>query len=253
MKGCLVRHLCVVHASHEKVTRCCGIFVASRGPPPPAPSHRTRYLPGVTASSTTAYPTESRILVAYSMDVAYEVRASFVNASVYERLDVASLFRTPLPTPARLKTKEKPWTPKSPRTRCPHKLPVRDEVPATARQTTTTTPHLRLWSRNPEPGQGSAILSLARYSLGPLCVTRRRYFSLIFHDARCPHPQSHRAILPQLSTCTSKRSRAHDTVPLTTMLDSTVAALLSTSSSVAADALGYVFLRRFFALGPGVR
>ncbi|KAJ7268878.1 hypothetical protein C8J57DRAFT_1509097 [Mycena rebaudengoi] len=67
MKGCLVRHLCVVHASHEKVTRCCGIFVASRGPPPPAPSHCTRYFPGVTASPTTAYPTESRIFVAYSM------------------------------------------------------------------------------------------------------------------------------------------------------------------------------------------
>ncbi|KAJ7193194.1 hypothetical protein C8J57DRAFT_1739551 [Mycena rebaudengoi] len=185
-------------------------------------------------------------------DVAYEVRASFVNASVYER-DVASLFRTPLPTPARLKTKEKPWTPKSPRTRCPHKLPVRDEVPATARQTTTTTPHLRLWSRNPEPGQGSAILSLARYSPSALYASPPPLF--LANLPRCALSSSAipRAILPQLSTCTSKRSRAHDTVPLTTMLDSTVAALLSTSSSVAADALGYVFLRRFFALGPGVR
>ncbi|KAJ7290751.1 hypothetical protein C8J57DRAFT_1493463 [Mycena rebaudengoi] len=70
---------------------------------------------------------------------------------------------------------------------------------------------------------------------------RRRYFSLIFRapavHARPPYPQSHRVILSQLSTRASKRSRAHDAVPLMTMLDSTAAALSSISSSAAADAL----------------
>ncbi|KAJ7199729.1 hypothetical protein C8J57DRAFT_1736917 [Mycena rebaudengoi] len=150
-------------------------------------------------------------------------------------------FLAKLDYPARRRRRSDPEAP----TR-PHKLPVREEIRATALQATTTALYILLRARAVLPPEGTRCSPTHSHARAPPVLDARAPTALtILLHLSCTSqpslivlpPQSYRAIPSPLSAHTSKRSRALDAVPLTTIPKSTTADSSSWSTSAAADAL----------------